>query len=92
MDTPEGTFISFRVRTASTIEELPAAEWVAVARTPPDLAPVSVAGAFAEASLTRLRYLEVEATLVADRSSLTEVITPRLRSMAVTHTCPPVIE
>ena len=67
-------------------------KWVAVARTPPDVPPASVVGAFADAGLMRLRYLEVEATLVAERTSFTEVITPRLRSMAVTHTCPPIIE
>jgi hypothetical protein len=91
-ETPEETFISFRARTADAVEELPALDWQSVAVTPPATSPTSVADVFASVGIEPMRYVEVEATLVSERSSFTEVVTPRLNSFTATYTCPPVVE
>ena len=87
-ETPAGTEVTFRARTADTRAGLDAAEWVTVATVPPDATPGDLAGALADAGVTAGRFIMVEAILRADRSSATEVITPRLISVDVTYSCP----
>lgn len=90
-DTPAGTSVTFRVRTASTREGLDAAEWVAVGVTPPESSPLDIAGALMDAGVTPERFLMLEVVLNAERMSTSEVITPRVLSIDVTHSCPPIL-
>ena len=71
---------------------LPSLDWTPIVSSPPALPPASIADAFVEAGVTPLKYLEIEAVLLAERSSFTEVITPRLFSFSATHTCPPLLQ
>ena len=91
-DTPPGTFVSFRVKTADTRDGLATAEWIAVGASPPDASPLSIADALMGAGVTPERFLMLEITLRAERTSSTEVITPRVRAVDVTHSCEPIIE
>lgn len=88
-DTPTGTTVLFRVRTADTRADLDTADWVLVATTPPDASPASIDAALTAAGVTPGRFLMLEIVLQAERSSATEVITPVVRTSEVTHTCPP---
>ncbi|MBO6934707.1 MAG: hypothetical protein JJ863_07025 [Deltaproteobacteria bacterium] len=89
---PPGTNVSFRVKTAPTRAELDLVDWVAVGMTPPDVSPLSIAAALMGAGVVPERFLLLEIALQAERSSSTEVITPRVRSVDVTHTCVPIVE
>ena len=88
-DTPPGTTLSFAVRTAPTRELLADAEWHLVGMSPPETPPLSIRGAFLAAAVAPEAFLEVEIRFRADRTSPTEVITPRLRTMDVSHFCMP---
>lgn len=90
-ETPAGTSVTFRVRTAATREGLDAAEWVAVGVTPPDSSPLDIAGALMDAGVTPERFLMLELVLNAERMSTSEIITPRVLSVDVTHSCPPIL-
>jgi hypothetical protein len=92
VETPEGTFVAFRVRTANTVAELPSLDWTPIATAPPDTPPASITERLVAAGVTPRRFLELDAVLVAERSSFSEVITPRLRSMAVSHVCAAVLQ
>jgi hypothetical protein len=89
-ETPAGTRLTFRVRTANTIAELSAATWVIVAMVPPDAPPADVGAALSAAGVTPGRYLNVEVILESMRSSATEVITPRVLEIRQEFTCPPI--
>jgi hypothetical protein len=91
-ETPAGTDVTFRVKTADTREALDAADFILIATVPPDLSPISIRDAFLAMGITPGRFLMVEIGLRAERSSSTEVITPRVLGVDVTHTCPPLIE
>ncbi|HJL05085.1 MAG TPA: hypothetical protein RMH85_18935 [Polyangiaceae bacterium LLY-WYZ-15_(1-7)] len=89
VETPAGTSVTFRVRTADTREALDAAEWVTVANIPDDASPADIATALMDAGVEVGRWLMVEAQLQSDRSSPREVITPRVLAIDVTYVCPP---
>ena len=89
-DVPASTSLRFRVRTGATRAELAAAAWLIVANVPPDAPPVAIDAALRAAGVTSGRWLEVEVQLESTRMSTTEVVTPRLRSIFVSHDCPPV--
>ncbi|MBO6934708.1 MAG: hypothetical protein JJ863_07030 [Deltaproteobacteria bacterium] len=89
---PPGTTLSFRVKTADTRDGLALAEWVAVGSVPPPADRFSIGDALMAAGITPQRFLMLEIALQADRVSSTEVITPRVMSTDVTHTCEPIIE
>ena len=91
-EVPPGTTVSFRVKTAATRDGLAMAEWVAVGSVPPAADRFSIGDALMAASITPERFLLLEIALQADRVSSTEIITPRVRSTDVTHTCEPIIE
>ncbi len=90
-DTPVGTTVTSRVRTADTREDLDSADWVLLGTAPPSTSPLDVATALMDAGVTPGRFLMLEVQLAAERSSSTEVITPRVRSMDATHECPPIL-
>ena len=90
-ETPAGTDVTFRVRTADTRAGLESADWVSVAVVPPDSSPVSIGAALMGAGVEPQRFLMLEIGLRAERSSSTEVITPRVRRVDVQHTCEPII-
>jgi len=91
-EVPPGTTVSFRVKTADTRDELALAEWVAVGSVPPAADRFSIGDALMDAGIAPARFLLLEIALQAERSSSTEVITPRVRATDVTHTCEPIIE
>lgn len=88
-ETPDGTTVSFRVRTAESREELEAAEWVSVGVAPPDTSPFDLAAILAGSGVTIGRYLMVEVVLTSERDSTREVISPRVFSVDATFLCPP---
>ncbi|MEM9863411.1 MAG: hypothetical protein AAF938_17580 [Myxococcota bacterium] len=90
-ETPAGTSVTFRVRTAGTREDLDAQEWITVGMTPPDSPPFDVGAALAEAGVMPGAFLMVEVILEAERSSSIEVVTPRVSAIDVTHTCNPIL-
>ncbi len=89
-ETPTGTSVTFRVRTAATRADLESATWVTVAMVPPDGSPASIASALMAAGIDPQRFLMLEIALRADRTSSTEIITPRVIAIDVQHTCPPI--
>lgn len=86
-ETPAGTEVIFRVRTADTREDLAAAEWVVVGTVPPGSSPLSIGDALDAADVMPMRFLMLEVQLRANRSSSTEVITPRVLGIDVQHVC-----
>jgi sugar lactone lactonase YvrE len=86
-DTPPGTLMRFRVRTAETRAGLASAMWVLVGEAPPARSPLQIGDALRRAGVEPQRWLEVEVQLEAMRSSTSEVITPRLSALAVTRAC-----
>ncbi|MEM1413709.1 MAG: hypothetical protein AAGH15_02350 [Myxococcota bacterium] len=94
-ETPAGTSVAFRVKTADTRAGLVDAPFVAVGLTPPDASPLdlsmALADALADGTIDAVgRFLLVEVALEANRSSSVEVITPRVTGLDVTFTCPPI--
>lgn len=92
VETPPGTSVVFRVRTAATEMALGAADWVTVAAIPDDASPADVAAALDAAEVAQNTYLEVEVQLISEANSLEESITPVVKSFGVTRTCPVVIQ
>jgi hypothetical protein len=88
-DTPPGTSLRFRVRTAATRAELPSAAWVLVASVPPDTSPRSIQAALEGAGVHPQRFLEVEVRLEAMRTSTMRLVTPRVVSIDASHVCIP---
>ncbi|RLB48671.1 MAG: hypothetical protein DRJ42_22685 [Deltaproteobacteria bacterium] len=91
-DVPPGTRLIWRVRTAANRADLAALDWVLVAEVPSATSPASIRTALETAGVTPGRWLEVEVQMHSERSSMTEVITPRLFNIEGTHLCPPSIE
>ncbi len=87
-DVPDGTSVSFRVRTANTRAELPAATWVGVGVAPSVSSPVDVATALAAAGVTSAPFAQVEIALESTRTIGRTIVTPRVRSVSLTHACP----
>jgi len=88
-ETPAGTSVVWRARTAATRDALDSADWVTLATVPPDSSPVNIGAAFMDAGVEIGRWLMIEAQLTAERTSTTEVITPRVLAIDVQHVCPP---
>ena len=88
VETPAGTSVQFRVKTADTRAALDTATWVNVSTVPSDVSPADLATALAGAGVPIGRWMMVEAQLISDRNSPREVITPRLLSVDVTFICP----
>ncbi len=95
-ETPAGTRVVFRVVTADTRAELDTlagteSNWISVAAVPGDDPPAAIGTALDAAGVGSKAFLMVEVVLIADRSSSTEVITPRVESFDVTQSCPPIL-
>ena len=90
-DTPPGTIIRYRVRTAATRAGLEAAMWVIVANSPPDASPADVRAELMRAGIDPLQFLELEVRLESERTTGTAIITPRVSSMDVAHVCTPIL-
>ncbi len=88
-ETPAGTEVVFRVKTAATREEAEALDWITVGTVPPDTSPLDIAAALSAAGVTPGRVLLLEVQLRAERTSSTEIITPRVLGVNVTRTCVP---
>ena len=93
-ETPVGTLLRFRVRTAATREALASAMWISVGEAPPATSPIDLRAAFEAAMITPQTWIEVEVQLEAMRESFDpdRPITPRLRSVTVTRECPPALD
>ncbi len=93
-ETPVGTLLRFRVRTAATRETLADASWIIVAEVPPGASPLDLRTALMDAMITPQRWIEVEVQLEAMRMSIDvdRPITPRLHSVTVTRMCPPMLD
>ena len=90
VDTPGDTSVVFRARTANTVADLMAAEWVMIAAVPPDVSPAALGAAFKTAGVTMGGLLEVEVQLISEGTD-TEFVTPTVSSFAVTHDCESVV-
>lgn len=95
-DTPEGTKVVFRARSADSVAELDAAPWFAVATAPYRDSPASLAEAAARYSMTLGEYVEVEVELTregaAARDRCADAKTPKVKSFGVSFTCDAVIK
>ena len=87
-ETPPDTVVTFRIRTAASVAELAAATWLMAATVPPDTSPIAIAPVLAAGGVTAGTFLEVEVELAAERTSTTEVVTPKVRSFGVSSRCP----
>lgn len=88
-ETPAGTLLRFRVRTAPTRAELASASWVVVAEVPPASSPLDLGEALTRAGVEGQQWIEVEVQLEAMRMGVGErIVTPRLYGVTVTRTCP----
>lgn len=88
-EVPLGTRMRFRARTAATRAELAAATWAFVGEVPDGASPLDLQAAFDAAAIDPQPWIEVEAQLEATRTSWRDTpISPKLRSLTVTHECP----
>jgi hypothetical protein len=85
-DTPPGTRVRFRARTANSAVELGAKPYVLVATQPSDASPVDLQAKLEAATpgSSRGRLLQLEIVLGSD----TRGVTPALSSVRVVGTCP----
>ncbi len=86
-ETPAGTRVIFRARTAATRADLETAEWITLTTVPDGTSPADVGEALAAEGIDPQRWLMIEAQLQADRSSTTEVVTPRVLELEMTSHC-----
>ena len=82
-DTPAGTSVSFIGRTGDTLEALTGAQPFSIASQPPDVSPMSIGDAIADAGQEPGRYLEVEVSLTSAQRDQA----PVLRFFQVAHSC-----
>lgn len=88
VERPPGTQVRFRVRAAATIEDLENQDFIAVANLPPDESPASISDAFqGNSGASMERYLEVE-VILKGTIDLNGLVTPRVKSFSVLHSCP----
>lgn len=86
-DTPAGTRVAFRVKTADSRSGLNDAEWVNLGSVPGDASPLDVGAALMAAGVEPQAFLLLEVQLIAERSSSTERISPRVRALQMNVTC-----
>ena len=86
-DTPAGTSVVFRARTAASEGALASAEWVIVASLPGDASPADLGAALTGAGISHGPHLEIEIQLVTERFEDDASISPTVSSVAVTHSC-----
>jgi len=80
-DLPMFTLLRFSIRSAPTIMDLEAADWISIAVAPPDVSPVSIAGKVMD------KYLEVEVQLVANDPD-TPGLSPKVYGFGASYDCP----
>ena len=86
VETPPGTSVIFRARSAQTNAELDQATWVKLAKIPIDQPQKAINAAFAGKGLSMGHFLELEVTLQGDVSG-DQVVSPRVLSFSVSHSC-----
>ena len=87
-ETPEGTSVIFRVKMAETREGLDAVtEWTTIGTVPGTTSPMDLNAVLTDAGVPLAPFMMLEVQLVSDRSSTTEVITPRVLGVDATYTC-----
>ncbi len=80
---PEGTALRVEVRTAASLPELTAAEWIAAGTHPPDDPPFDLRAALADAGVDPEYYLGVRGTL----ESFTRDALPVVQSVGIKRSC-----
>ena len=86
-ETPAGTSVLFRVKVAATREGLDTEDWTTIATVPSDTSPLDLGALLMDAGLEPHPYLMLEVQLISDRTSMTEVITPRVLGVDATFIC-----
>jgi len=89
--TPAGTSVMFRVRSAATEAALETAKWVTVAVIPTAVPPVNLDAKLKAAGVTPGKFLDVEVWLSVAQSTQS-LVTPKVKSFSVTHSCPPDVQ
>ena len=89
--TPAGTTVIFRARTAATEAALDAAKWVTMAVIPTAVPPVNLDTKFKAAGVVPAKFLDVEVWLSVAQSTQS-LVTPKVKSFGVTHSCPPDVQ
>jgi hypothetical protein len=93
VETPPGTQVRFAARSADSVAALGMAQWVPLAKVPPDTSPFDIASALQSASVAMGRYLEWEVTLYgAPDPNGGGILSPRVLSVGVSYHCPPVAQ
>ena len=89
--TPTST-ATIRLRAATSAEELQAAPWDTIAQLPPDGgSPFDLEGYLRDKNLSRARFVEVDVQMTARREVGVPPAPPVLKSLAVTKSCPRII-
>lgn len=88
VETPAGTSVLFRVRTAATAQALAGAKWIGATTVPPGKSPVALPPLFKAAGIAPQHFLDVEVWLSVIVADPTGVLTPKVKTFGVTHTCP----
>ena len=97
VDVPDGTYLVFRARSASTRAELETMAWVELTAVPGRDSPLEIADFFSSASQTLGRFVEVEVRLVTtqigseskDGCSAVPAVTPRVKGFGLDFLCAP---
>lgn len=100
VDTPMGTTVVFRGRSAASIADLEDAEWFNIAALPGRDGPRDLPTLIAAADQEHGQYFEIDVQLITtelggtskDGCSVSPATTPRVKSFSVTHECPLVLE
>lgn len=89
VELPPGTSAVFRARTADMQAALANAKWVQLAKLPLSKPPVDIPPLFLGQNIVPGKLLELEVELVGTISGDT-LVSPKVKSFGVTHSCPPV--
>jgi streptogramin lyase len=100
VETPMGTTVVFRGRTADSVADLEDAEWFNITALPGRDGPRPLPTIIASVNQEPGRYFEIDVQLITtelgstskDGCSVTPATTPRVKGFSVTHVCPLVLE
>jgi len=97
-NTPKGTSVVFRARSAHRVADLEGAPWFSLAAAPYQASPASLSDAARRAGLTLDKYLEVEVELTADgtvnrnRCAGGGAHSPKVMGFGLSFACAPVVQ
>lgn len=91
IETPPRASITLRVRAAFDRAQLAQAEWIDVVTIPTASSPFDLEPLLTSRSLQRATFVEVEAQLSVLREPDQQNLPPKIKSLVLTKSCPPII-